>query len=71
MRLKDKVAIVTGGGGGIGEGIANCLAREGANVVIADINFDSAYKVVTKVEESYGIKGFPFFVDIKKSEMYL
>lgn len=68
MRLKDKVAIVTGGGGGIGEGIANCLAREGANVVIADINFDSAYKVVTKVEESYGIKGFPFFVDIKKSE---
>lgn len=46
MRLKNKVAIVTGGGGGIGEGIVNCLAKEGANMVVADVNWQSAKKVV-------------------------
>ena len=38
MRLKDRVAIVTGGGGGMGTGISLCLAREGANIVVSDVN---------------------------------
>jgi len=38
MRLKDKVAIVTGGGAGIGEAIALKYAQEGARVVIAEVN---------------------------------
>jgi NAD(P)-dependent dehydrogenase (short-subunit alcohol dehydrogenase family) len=38
MRLKDKVAIVTGGGAGIGEAIALKYAQEGAKVVVAEIN---------------------------------
>lgn len=38
MRLKDKVAVVTGGGAGIGGAIAKGYAREGAKVVVADIN---------------------------------
>ena len=40
MRLKDKVAIVTGGGAGIGEAISLKYAQEGARVVVAEINPD-------------------------------
>ena len=42
MRLKDKVAIVTGAASGIGKEIAIAFAREGANVVIADLNQKAA-----------------------------
>jgi NAD(P)-dependent dehydrogenase (short-subunit alcohol dehydrogenase family) len=45
MRLKEKVAIVTGAGRGIGESIARRLADEGAKVVISDIDLSSAQSV--------------------------
>ncbi len=51
MRLKDRVAIVTGGGGGLGEGICMCLAREGAHVVVSDIQVDLAEKVAVEVRK--------------------
>jgi len=51
MRLKDQVAIVTGGGMGIGKGIALKLAEEGANVVIADIDEETAKDVVGEIEK--------------------
>jgi 3-oxoacyl-[acyl-carrier protein] reductase len=44
-QFTDKVAIVTGAGGGIGQAYAEALAREGAAVVVADINTDGAQKV--------------------------
>ncbi len=45
MRLKDKIAIVTGGGSGIGEATARLFAAEGATVVIADKNKAQASRI--------------------------
>ena len=44
MRLKDKVAIITGGAQGFGAGIAEVYAREGAKVLVTDINAEGAVK---------------------------
>ena len=49
MRLKDKVAIVTGAGRGIGEGIATRFAEEGAKLIINDVNEVDANRVVEVV----------------------
>jgi len=51
MQLEGKVAIVTGGGQGIGRGIVLCLAEEGADVAIIDLNEETAGKVAGEVKE--------------------
>lgn len=48
-QLENRVAIVTGAGSGYGEGIAKLYAKEGAKVVIADINKDSADRVASEI----------------------
>ncbi|MGE6530236.1 SDR family NAD(P)-dependent oxidoreductase [Pseudomonas sp. NPDC077382] len=50
QRLAGKVAIVTGGGGGIGSATALRLAREGAKVVCADINLETAQRAADALE---------------------
>ncbi|HXR95621.1 MAG TPA: glucose 1-dehydrogenase [Rhizomicrobium sp.] len=49
-RLKDKIAIVTGGASGFGEGIARRFAREGARVAIADLNEAAAHKLAKELD---------------------
>ena len=48
-RFDQKVAIVTGAGGGIGQAYAEALAREGAAVVVADINSEGAQRVASGI----------------------
>ena len=50
MELRDKVAIVTGGGQGGGEGIARVLAREGAKVAVVDLNVEAARRVASSID---------------------
>ncbi len=56
--LKDKVAIVTGAGQGIGRAIALCYAREGARVMVADFNEESGRETVTLIEKAGGTGAF-------------
>jgi 3-oxoacyl-[acyl-carrier protein] reductase len=49
MRLEGKTAIVTGGGSGFGAGIARIFAREGATVMVADINEGSAAGIAAEI----------------------
>lgn len=49
MFLKDKVAIITGGAKGIGKAIAELFVKEGAKVVIADIDNENAEKTVKEI----------------------
>ena len=67
MKLEGKVAIVAGGGQGIGEGIAVCLAEEGADIAVVDINSDTADKVVQSVEEK-GRKALAISADLTDAE---
>lgn len=54
MRIENKVAVVTGAGSGFGEGIATRFAEEGARVVAADIDADSAARTVDSIRGAGG-----------------
>lgn len=63
MRLKDKVAIVTGGASGIGRGVCLAYAREGAHIVVADMNLQGAQETVAGVE-ALGRRGLAVQTDV-------
>ncbi len=54
MRLKDKVALITGAGGGIGRESASLFAREGASIVVVDVNDEGGNETVVLVRSLEG-----------------
>jgi len=52
MKLKDKVAVITGAGGGLGRSIAKAMAAEGAKIVICDINEKTLAETETELKQS-------------------
>lgn len=63
MEIQGRSAVITGGGNGIGRAIALALAREGANVAVADVEQDAAAAVADEVE-ALGVRGLAARVDV-------
>jgi len=65
MRLKDKIALVTGAGQGIGEALALRFAREGCDIVVLDIAEESARRTAGRIEQA-GRNALPVKTDVTK-----
>ncbi len=68
MRLKDKVALVTGGARGIGQAIAMTFAKEGADIVVADVNLEIARKTASEIE-GLGRKALALEMDVTNYDL--
>ena len=62
MQLKDKTAIITGGGSGFGASMAELFAKNGAKVIVADLNLDGARRISEK------IGGYAVEVDVSNTK---
>ena len=66
-KLENKVAVITGGAGGIGGATAKLFANEGARVVVADYNLDGAERVAKEINDGVGVAS-ACKVDVSKAE---
>ncbi len=67
MRLVNKVAIVTGAGSGIGRATANLFAKEGAKVIVADVNPNSGRETVEEISKNGGT-AIQVIVDVSRAD---
>jgi len=67
MRLSGKIAVVTGSGGGIGRAVADVFAREGAHVVIADVDGAAAEVAASEISKSGGM-AVAMSVDVSRGQ---
>jgi len=67
MRLHNKIAVITGGAQGIGRAIALGLAREGANIVVADLQAEKA-KAVVEEARAAGIESLAVETDVSRED---
>jgi NAD(P)-dependent dehydrogenase (short-subunit alcohol dehydrogenase family) len=67
MKLSDRVALITGGGSGIGRATAELFAREGARVVVADLNGTAASQTVQQIRSDGG-EAISIQVDVSKAK---
>ncbi|MCD8198162.1 MAG: SDR family oxidoreductase [Lachnospiraceae bacterium] len=65
--IKDKVTIITGSAQGIGKGIATCFAKEGAVLIVADINEEAA-KATAKELEGFGCKAEAYKINLCEND---
>jgi NAD(P)-dependent dehydrogenase (short-subunit alcohol dehydrogenase family) len=65
FRLENKVAVVTGGGSGIGKAVCLAFAKQGATVYVLDLEKENASQVANEIKDAGG-KGFPIPCDVSK-----
>ena len=70
-RLDDRVIIITGGAAGIGRAFADGYVREGASVVLADINGEAAEASAIEINEAGGINNINGFVIDHKDNSHI
>src|SRR3989338_1877527 len=63
MRLKDKVALITGGARGIGRAIALLFAQQGSDIALGDVNIEEAEKTCLEIE-AFGRRALPLWMDV-------
>ena len=69
MKLKNKVALITAGGGSIGGSQAKLFAQEGAKVAVADIDLSKAKIISNQILNNAG-ESFPIKLDVKDSDSW-
>jgi|TARA_B110000438_G_scaffold264952_1_gene277948 NAD(P)-dependent dehydrogenase (short-subunit alcohol dehydrogenase family) len=67
FNLSNKVIILTGASGLLGTEYAHGLSQAGANVVLADLNFETCKKLSLNLNKKYGVDSFPIKLDVTKT----
>jgi NAD(P)-dependent dehydrogenase (short-subunit alcohol dehydrogenase family) len=68
MRFKNKIAIITGGAGGIGQATAQRLASEGAVIMLADLDENRLNKVIDEIKKTGCTEIYPAICNVSKEE---